>query len=177
MDDKDNLEVVVSKEEDKNIIDVEAKKILDKIASQSITEINDESNFDDLVKLFNANQLKKTMQRILKSNELLDKVTQEALQRFNENPNDFTTQDLLNYMRTVQDSINVSQKTLAAQQEQTKVPLIQINQQTINNTESQISKESQEKIVAVVEDLIKMMNAAEEDKIIDGEIEDLSKGE
>lgn len=153
-----------------NSIDEEAKNILNKVAAQHLP-IEDETDLDEMIKIFNANQVKKTMQRILKSNQLLDKVTEEALDRFIKNKDEFTNQDLLNYMKVVQDSINNSQKTLSTQQEKINKPLIQINQQNITTNEP-LSKESQEKILGAVEELMKLMNS-EKDEVIDGEIVDV----
>lgn len=169
-----------------NSIDAEAKSILDKVASQSL-QTNDDTNFDDLIKLFNANQLKKNMQRLLKSNQLYDKVMDEAFSRVLKNPDDFTSTELLNYMKVLQDSINNSQKTLSVQQEQINKPLIQINQQNITTNEP-LSKESQQKILSVVEEFIKMMNnpnnnttnnGNDEDKgdVVDGEVVEIVEGE
>ena len=118
----------------------------------------------------------KTMQRILKSNQLLDKVTEEALDRFIKNKDEFTNQDLLNYMKVVQDSINNSQKTLSTQQEQISKPLIQINQQNITTNEP-LSKESQEKILSVVEELMKLTSSGKEEKVIDGEVVEVVEGD
>lgn len=156
-------------------IDTEAKNILDKISQQSLINKEQDIDFDNLIKIFNANQLKKTMQRILKSNELLDKVTEQVANRLANSTDDFTNTDLLNYMKVFQDSINNSQKTLTNQSEQLSKPLIQINQQNINNT-MEVSKESQEKIVTVVEELLKVINASS-DNILDGEILEVMEGD
>lgn len=158
-----------------NSIDDEAKNILDKISKQSLIntkETEDKDNFDDLIKLFNANQLKKTMQRILKSNQLLDKITEQALNRFINNPDEYTNQDLLNYMKVIQDSIINSQKTLSTQQEQLNKPLIQINQ-TVNKNEIEITQESRNKILSVVNEFIKLMNNQENSEILEGEITEM----
>ena len=154
-------------------IDDEAKEILDKVASQSLST-QEEVNFDDLVKMFNANQLKKTMLRLLTSNKLLDNITKEMLERFTKNPDEFTNQDLLNYMKVLQDSINNSQRNLSTQSEQLNKPLIQINQ-TVNKTEVEISQESKEKILSAVEELMKLMNTPDNSNsdIIEGEIEEV----
>lgn len=158
-----------------NSIDNEAKQILDRISQQSLIEKDKDINFDELIKVFNANQLKKTMQRILKSNELLDKVTEEVSTRLENNKDDFTHQDLLNYMKVIQDSINNSQRNLSNQNEQLSKPLIQINQQNINTGDS-LSKESQEKILNVVDELLKMMNSSS-DEIIEGEVMEVMEGD
>ena len=159
-----------------NSIDNEAKLILDKISQQSLIE-NENNNFDDLIKLFNANQLKKTMQRILKSNQLLDKITEQTLTRFINNPDEYTNQDLLNYMKVLQDLINNSQKTLSSQQEQINKPFIQINQQNINNVNTEISKESQEKILNVVNQFMNLLNNENNANIIEGEVQNITEGD
>lgn len=170
-------EVEENKEEKNELnIDIEAKNILNKIASQPLNNLNEDINNEELIKLFNNNQLKKTMQRILKSNDLLDKITEQALNRLTENPDNFSNTELLNYMKIVQDSIINSQKTLTNQQEKINTPLIQINQ--INNEIDSLSQESQNKILFAVEELLKIINT-EDNNIVEGEIKIIeeNKGE
>jgi len=117
------------------------------------------------------------MQRILKSNQLLDKITEQTLTRFINNPDEYTNQDLLNYMKVLQDLINNSQKTLSSQQEQINKPFIQINQQNINNVNTEISKESQEKILNVVNQFMNLLNNENNANIIEGEVQNITEGD
>lgn len=159
-------------------IDNEAKDIFDKIVAVNSSPNDNNLNFDELVTLFNQNQSKKTMLRILKSSVLWDKITEQALERFEKSPDEFSNQDLLNYMKVVQDSILNSQKQLGNSLEQSKTPLIQVNTQSINlNGDGQlpdVNRESQEKIVDVVNKLFKLMETQQttEEEVVEAEYEE-----
>lgn len=159
-------------------VDDETKDILKKIVSleNPSQEITD---YDDLVALFNQNQSKKTMLRLLNQNKLFDKVLEQVLARFEKCPDEFSNQDLLNYMKVVQDSITNSQKTLQPQTKEVDTPLIKITQ--VNNTtnDTQLSKESQERIVSIVEQLLQISTSSTPTSgdIIDGEVEEIVEGD
>ena len=168
---KNNKNELITSEQS---VDKEAKDIFNKIVSLEQPH-QDDLNPDELINLFNQNQSKKTMLRILKSNALLDKVLEQAIKRFTENPDEFSNQDLLNYMKVVLDSINNSQKTLSTQQEQINKPLIQINQQNIN-TNDPFKNISQEKVLSVFEEIVKIMSN-DDNNIVDGEMVEIVEGD
>ena len=89
------------------------RDIVDKEAAQIVNAIivsQDEKEITNYLDKFNRNMSKKNLLRILKYNELLDKVGDEALNRIENHPDELTATELLNYMKVMQDSINTAKK-------------------------------------------------------------------
>lgn len=148
--------------ESKDIIDLIP---LDDETSKVANQIIKEKNIDEvqrLVHLFNLNQQKKNVIRILKLNSLLDKVSDNMLTRFEKRPDEFSNSDLLNYMNVVQSSIEKANKSLNLIDE---TPPIQLNQVNINVPNEVLSKESRDKVTEAVKSIMKKLKLNEnEDK-------------
>ena len=99
----------------------ESKALIEQIIAET-----DEQKVRDLTHLFNANQNKKTMARVNKLSDLLDTITDQALERFTARPDEISNKELFDGLKTVQDLIERGQKQVAGAGE---TPLIQINQQ------------------------------------------------
>ena len=129
-------------------IDDSTKEVVD-----DIVNTNDPEEFKDLVSLFNLNQSKKNALRIVKLNELLDKIENTAIDRFNKKPDQMSNQELLDYLKAIENSIDRSQKYV--NEVETK-PMIQLNQQNnINiNAGDNLSRESKEKVLEVIKSLL-----------------------
>lgn len=116
------------------------------------------------------NQNKKTIVRVNKLNELQDNLTDLMIQRVSTKPDNMTTKDVMDALKTVQDLIERGSAQVSGTNEQ--VPLITINQQNNevhmgdNTTQS---RESREKVKnAVLSILSKAMDAnAKSDDVID----------
>lgn len=142
--------------------------------SWSLTnQIVAETDFDkqkDLTYLFNMNQNKKTVVRINKLNELQDNLTDLMIHRVSSKPDNMTTKEVMDALKTVQDLIERGNNQVNGVTEQ--APLITINQQ--NNEvhmggETTQSRESREKVKNVVLDILnKAMNSeSKSNNIID----------
>lgn len=121
--------------------------------AQQILDSDDQSQIKDLTALFNMNQAKKNVLRVLKLNELLDKISDQMLVRFDKRADEFSNADLVNYMNTVQSAIEKANKSLDLVNE---TPLININQTSVElnlNGES-LTRESRAKINEVVQQLL-----------------------
>ena len=80
-----------------------------------INQIIEENNIEkakDLTYLFNINQNKKTMVRVNKLNELLDVITDQAVDRFTKKPDEISNKELLDSLKTVQDLMGHSDITI-----------------------------------------------------------------
>lgn len=135
---------------------------LDNEASQVAGQILKEKNVTEvqkLVQLFNLNQQKKNVIRILKLNSLLDKVSDNMLTRFEKRPDEFSNSDLLNYMNVVQSSIEKANKQLNLIEE---APPIQLNQVNINVPGETLNRESRDKVAEAVRSIMKKLNLREE---------------
>ena len=100
----------------------------------------------DLTYLFNVNQNKKTMVRINKLNELLNVITDQAIDRFSKRPDQISNAELLKGIQVVQEAIERGQKQITGQSD---APLIQINQQNNEvkvDSGTAMPKESRDKI-------------------------------
>lgn len=157
MDDKD-LEGLIR-------LDSDADEIANKIMQET-----DDSNIKNLTHLFNLNQAKKNALRILKLNSLLDKVSDQMIERFEQRPGEFSNNDLLNYMTVVQSSIDRANKQLNLIDE---MPAITLNQVNVS-MENMLDRESRSKITEAVNKILQMASTEEkrivEDIIVEPEI-------
>ena len=132
---------------EKDIIDMIP---LDSNTTELASNIIKESDLDEikrLTQLFNLNQAKKNVLRVLKLNSLLDKVSDQMLERFEKRPGEFSNSDLINYMTVTQNAIDRANKSLNLVNE---TPAIQVNVNVDNDPIKSIDKESKERIMAAV---------------------------
>lgn len=138
----------------KQSLNEESKALLNQIIAET-----DESRVRDLTHLFNANQNKKTMARVNKLSDLLDTITDQALERFTARPDEISNKELFDGLKVVQDLIERGQKQVSGAGE---TPLIQINQQNnevnVGGTASTLNRDSRERVKAAVLDLLNSIN-------------------
>lgn len=129
---------------------VESQALIKQIISET-----DEQKTHDLTQLFNINQNKKTMVRINKLSELLDTITDQALNRFTARPDEISNKELFDGLKIVQDLIERGQKQVSGVGE---TPLIQVNQQTnevnIGNSPGGLNRDSRERVKSAVLSLL-----------------------
>ena len=130
----------------------------------------------DLTHLFNINQNKKTMIRIDKLSGLQDNLVDQFVKRIAERPDQISTKELMDGLKIVQDIIERGQKQVEGVDQ---TPLIQINQQTnsvnIGDTQTNLNRESREKVKNAVLSLLNNLGKApverpESEIIIDAEV-------
>lgn len=122
---------------------------------EQLIESQDAEEIKRLTQLFNVNQMKKDAIRVIKLNDILDKLDNQVSERVEKHPEQFSNNDLLNYVNTIQQTINKSSQTISNIDQ---TPLIQLNQQNniVNlNDDTSFSRESREKILSVVQQLLK----------------------
>ena len=128
-------------------------KIAEKIiSSETVDEIK------DLTSLFNLNFQKKNALRIMKMNDLLDKVTDQIVERFERNPNLFTNDDLLKYMQVTETSIDRANKNLNLIEETPPIQVMNQNQVNININNNDLNRDSRRKVIEVVQSLLEKSN-------------------
>lgn len=139
-----------------------------RLIEQLIVE-TDEQKTRDLTYLFNANQNKKTIVRVNKLSDLLDKITDQALTRFTARPDEISNKELFDGLKVVQDLIERGQKQVSGVGE---MPLIQVNQQNnevnIGNSSNNLNRESRERVKSAVLSLLDSLTAKnpENDSIV-----------
>jgi hypothetical protein len=138
-----------------------------------VQDIINTDNVDDLknlTKLFEINQAKKNALRVIKLNNLLDKVNDQAIERFEKRPYEISNKELLDYMKVVGDEIERSQQSL---EKIDNSPTIQINQQNnsinVNVGENAIDRDSKERVIDAINQLLKAVRSPvkEEPVVID----------
>ena len=127
--------------------------------ANKIINTEDISQCQDLVKLFNLNQAKKNVLRVLKLNSLLDHVSDDMINRFQNKPGEFANNDLLNYMNVVQNSIDRANKSLNLVDE---VPNISLTQVNVNVEENKLDRDSRARVAEAV---MKMLELAKSKKM------------
>lgn len=140
----------ILKENDLNnllILDNSSELLADKIIAE-----DDVDKVKQLTQLFNLNQAKKNVLRVLKFNSLLDKVSDQMLERFEKCPGEFSNKDLMDYLTVTQNAIDRANKSLNLVEE---TPAIQINQVNINTEQPKLSRESKDKIMKAVQAIMK----------------------
>lgn len=147
---------LVTTEELDNMIDEKSLELVVKSINQ---DNNDEVK--DLTHLFNQNILKKNMLRVLKYNGLLDMLGDEALERIKNNPESISDKELAGYMRTIQGIIDSASKNISTIPETLPIQPV-TNNITINTGESGLNRDSREKVLNVVEAILKMTNSQNE---------------
>lgn len=139
-------------------LDDTSKALLQQIVAES-----DEQKTRDLTHLFNVNQNKKTMIRVDKLSTLLDTITDQALTRFTERPDEISNKELFDGLKIVQDLIERGQKQVSGVGD---TPLIQVNQQTnevnIGNSPATLSRDSRERVKSAVLGLLNNLTAIQE---------------
>ena len=110
-------------------------------------------------KLFNMNQVKKNALRIIKLNDLLTKVEDQALERFEKRPDQVSNKELLDYMNAVSNQIekaqNFSKETLS-----TEVGGIKIKQEKTEvniNVAPVLNRNEKDRVVDVISILLNQM--------------------
>lgn len=128
---------------------------------EQIISVTDEQKARDLTQLFNANQNKKTMVRVDKLSNLLDSITNQALVRFTERPDEISNKELFDGLKIVQDLIERGQKQVSGAGE---TPLIQFNQQNnevnVGGNIGNLSRDSRERVKSAVMSLLTSINNA-----------------
>jgi len=138
-----------------------------KIAKEIVKE-EDINKIKDLTELFNLNQKKKNVIRLMKYDELLDCVTERMIQRFNERADEISSYELLNYLQGIQSAIEKSQKSVDLVKD---VPAIQFQQNNFVSLNGEaFNRESRAKIADAIRAIISRANVSEIAEAIEAEI-------
>lgn len=119
---------------------------------EAISTTNNETDFQQIVSLFNLNQNKKRMIRAIKFESLLDQICDEMIFRFQTNPDTFGNQSLLDYLTAIQKS-NVS--ILNPEDLLEHMPKISVQNNTqINVNGSTLDSQSREKVRELISNIL-----------------------
>lgn len=144
----------------------EIKDITNKALSE--TDIN---KTNELISLFNWNMSKKNLARVMKLDSLFDSITDQIALRVERKPDQFSNDELLNYMKSVQNAIDASSKIVAHIEEP---PAIITNNTQINvNVGDSFPRESRERILAAIQATLNAAQAVD----VNTEYEDKTEGD
>lgn len=150
---------------DLTTIDNKSKEV-----ARKILEEDDIDKVKDLTALFNLNAQKRNVMRVIKMNDLLDKVTNQISDRFEKYPDNFTNDELLKYMQVTEAAIDRANKNLNLIEETPQIAMQQNNQVNINMTYG-IDEEGRGKVLDIINSVLKFTRTAtkdEEDNITNG---------
>lgn len=150
MEDKNNQDI--EKSLDLTPLDIKTRDI-----AQKILDEEDVDAVKDLTNLFNLNAQKRNVMRVIKMNDLLDKVTDQVIQRFEKTPANFSNEDLIKYMQVTENAIDRANKNLNLVEETPPIQLMQNNQVNIN-IDNGLDRESREKVLSIVEAILNENN-------------------
>lgn len=137
---KDNLSLTTP-------IDDLENKILNSTEAEDLVEIID---------LFNLNLQKRNIIRNKKLSDVQDKVVERMLEKIQNEPWEFSNDDLIKFHKVIQETLKTSNSL-----DKDNIPTIQVNQQ-INVSTPEFTRESREKILSAVRDILKNNNSVNE---------------
>lgn len=130
---------------------------------QKLIAEQDTQELQQIVDLFNLNIRKKDILRARKLSNLQDKISDQMQARVEEHADEFSNKDLLDYFKTIQDTLSKSDTLITPE----NMPAIQINQQNLNITvgETSLNKESKDKVMDKVKELLTKYSQPSQDII------------
>ncbi len=134
--------------------------------AQTIINEDDVDTIKDLTHLFNLNQAKKNVIRVMKLNGLLDTVSDKIIERFEKYPDNFSSADLLNYLQVTQNAIEKANKNLNLV-EQTPVIQVNHNNQVNVNVIDTYDRDSKDRILEAIKSILSNSSVEEVDDYIE----------
>ena len=166
-------------EEIKEIVQPLDLRPLDNQTKQIAQEILDEQDIEkvkDLTNLFNLNAQKRNVMRVIKMNDLLDKVTDQVIELFEKRPDNFSNEDLIKYMQVTENAIDRANKHLNLVEETPAIQAIQNNQVNIN-INSELDRDGRERVMEAVRAILSKAATPEPEviEVVDNEGEQLDE--
>lgn len=132
--------------------------------AQNILNEDDVNKVKDLTHLFNLNQSKKNVIRVMKLNELMDNVSDRIIERFEKYPDNFSNADLLNYLQVTQNAIDKANKNLNLVDETPVINIQQNNQVNVNVVDT-LDSESKARVLSAIQSILSQNNQDDDDVV------------
>lgn len=122
---------------------------------------------DDIVSLqkeiqeFNINQSKKNVMRVMKYDYLLDKVSDQMIERVEKRPGEFSHSDLISYMQAIHGAMDRANKAINLVEETPAIALQQNNQVNIN-IGNDLDSESKGRVIAAIQSILSRGNKVQD---------------
>ena len=159
-------------EDNKQLVSAKVDQETNEIAQKILDEDNID-NLKSLTALFNLNQAKKNVIRVLKLSGLHDNVTNNIIERFEKHPGEFSNDELIKYLSVIESSIEKAQKSLGMVE---TAPTIQFNQQNnvnivVGDDGVELDRESRQRVMDAINQILASQEQGSPIEQIDGEIE------
>lgn len=161
---KEEEETLPAVKEDESIDRMVEIKKADNALIDDIVKTDDVDELKDLTHLFNAFQTKRHILRVNALNDVQDALVAQMAERLKSQPHNFNNNDIANWMKTVQQAMDSSQRSIEAIDE-TPAIVHQNNTQVNINIEDTLSRESREKILDVINNILQNSNNGESDSV------------
>ena len=152
MEEKDKNQCKNTEPLDLTPLDEQTKDIAQKILLEQ-----DVDTVKDLTQLFNLNMRKKNVARVIKMNDLLDKVTEQVVERFEKKPDNFSNDDLIKYFQITENAIDKATKNLNLVEETPPIQYLQQNQVNIN-IENNLDRDGRQRVLEAIHSLLQESN-------------------
>lgn len=129
--------------------------------SLQILNETDANKLKDLTDTFNLHISKKNLIRAIKYDELLDKISEQMVDRVNKRPDEFSNKDLLDWVQVLQNSVDKSEKHAEEINDIQNYHITQNNQVNVNINET-LNKESRQKIASIISTILNQNKNSEE---------------
>ena len=136
--------------------------------AQYILDESDVEKVKELTQLFNLNQAKKNVLRVMKLNGLLDTVSDKIIDRFDKFPDNFSNDDLIKYLQVTQTAIEKANKNLNLVDETPTIQVNHNNQLNVNISET-LDRDSRERVLAFVKAALQQNSTEGTDFVETGE--------
>ena len=120
---------------------------------------NDSDEIKNIIDIFNLNIKKKNVIRTEKLSQLQDAISEQMRKRIENNADAFSNKDLLDYFKTIQETVDKSDMY-----SEVKVP-VQINQQINISTDNELDRASKEKVLAAINAILSKQNNKSDESI------------
>ena len=125
--------------------------------AEALVKLINEDDLDkvkDLTHLFNVYQAKRNALRINALNDVQDALVQQMIERLTKYPDNFNNKDISDWMKTIQAVMESSNEKIAQVDTIPAITYQQNNQVNVNISDT-LSRESREKVVGVIEALLR----------------------
>lgn len=126
---------------------------------QDIIEAPTKEELQLQFELFNMNQSKKNALRMIKLNNLLDKVEDQVIERFDKRPDQISNRELIDYMTVVSNQIDRTQRlnTDTLNNEGSKIRITNQKNEVNINLGQELNRDEKERVVDAVTALLKQV--------------------
>ena len=162
---KKDTQVIQVDQQPVSIDDLISVVPLDSQTAKVTNELIEEQDLDkvkNLTKLFNLNQAKRNAIRVMKLNSLLDKVSDQMIERFDKKPGEFSNKELLDYMSVVQSTIDRANKSIELVDQTPAIVINQQNNQVNIDNSPVLDRESRMRVVEAVKGIMQTLNLKNE---------------